>query len=242
MKLSKNSEYNIFTYLILNLNNNKVNISKRVKKNDVLLKKDKNYELIDEMLKKISKKENIKIYTNFKIKLYKLLLKIERNEELFYREMEFNNNRRILYKIEEDEIRNVSKKYKILKESTELINEKLKILLVLDIEKQKYIKYKEEIILVLFSIFKVINIMSMKELRKELKISKCINVEYDQILIISNIMLQNMIENRTNKPIYFINIKEENKNKTQCKKKFLEQIIQSNNLMQNYNKIKKFIY
>ena len=45
------------------------------------LKDNKEYELMTKMLKKISRIENIKIYTNFKMKLYKQLLKIEIHNE-----------------------------------------------------------------------------------------------------------------------------------------------------------------
>ena len=72
---SKSEKYGFFTYLILNLRNEKINLRKRVTSSGVKLKKENNFKLLDDMLRKISEKEEIKIYSYFKFKLYKYLLK-----------------------------------------------------------------------------------------------------------------------------------------------------------------------
>ncbi len=245
-EFSKNNEYEFFTYLILNLNNRKINIPKRVKKNDLKLKDNKEYELMTKMLKKISRIENIKIYTNFKMKLYKQLLKIEKSEgrnrnrkEIFYENFETIDKKEVVYRIAEDVVEETNKKYKKIKKEISEVKEKINILLVLDMESIKYIEYKEEI-KSLFLIFNIINIISMGELKKEVKQINYKNLEYDQILLISDILVQNMVENLIDKPIYFINLKQKNKNKIKCKKDFLKQIIESNNITRSYQRISSF--
>ncbi len=243
-ELCKNNEYELFTYLVLGLNNKNINTSKRIKKNTLSLKNDREYELIDKMLKQISKYEKIKIYTNFKIKLYKMLLKIEKtegrskeNKEVSYEEDNYVSKRRIIYRIAEEGIEETGKKYETVRKNLIMPNGKINILLVLDMENQKYMEYREEI-KSLFLIFNIVNIMSMKELKKELDKIPHNNLNYSYILLISDILLQNIIENKIGKPIYFIKLTERSRNKIQNRKEFLNQIIESNNLIQNYYKVK----
>ena len=80
--------------------------------------------------------------------------------------------------------------------------------------------------------------MSIKELKKELDKIPHNNLNYSYILLISDILLQNIIENKIGKPIYFIKLTERSRNKIQNRKEFLNQIIESNNLIQNYYKVK----
>ena len=58
---SKSEKYGFFTYLILNLRNEKINLRKRVTSSGVKLKKENNFKLLDDMLRKISEKEEKKI-------------------------------------------------------------------------------------------------------------------------------------------------------------------------------------
>ena len=82
---SKGERYDFFTYLLLNLKNEKINCRKRVTSLGVKLKEEENFRLLDEMLGKISETEDIKIYSYFKFKLYKYLLKKEKtNNEISY--------------------------------------------------------------------------------------------------------------------------------------------------------------
>ena len=86
---SKSEKYGFFTYLILNLRNENINLRKRVTTTGVKLKNESNFKLLDDVLRKISEKEGIRIYSYFKFKLYKYLLKKEKaNNEISYENYE----------------------------------------------------------------------------------------------------------------------------------------------------------
>ena len=139
---SKSEKYGFFTYLILNLRNEKINLRKRVTSSGVKLKKENNFKLLDDMLRKISEKEKIKIYSYFKFKLYKYLLKKEKaNNEISYENYEIAD-----YRIAEDILKGNILEYQVKETSVDVKkSEKIKVAMVYDLENTEISKNIENL-------------------------------------------------------------------------------------------------
>ena len=139
---SKSEKYGFFTYLILNLRNEKINLRKRVTSSGVKLKKENNFKLLNDMLRKISEKEEIKIYSYFKFKLYKYLLKKEKtNNEILYENYEIQD-----YRIAEDILKENILEYQIKETSVDVKkSEKIKVAMVYDLENTEISKNIENL-------------------------------------------------------------------------------------------------
>ena len=128
---SKSKRYDFFTYLILNLRNEKINLRKRVTSSGVKLKEENNFNLLDEMLRKISEKEGVKIYSYFKFKLYKYLLKKEKASN----EISYENYEPQEYTIAEDILKENILEYQVKKILADVKeSEKIKVAIVYDLE------------------------------------------------------------------------------------------------------------
>ena len=115
---SVKEKYEIFIYFISNLYNEKENTRKRITSKNVKMKEYNDYKLLEEMLDKISENENRRIYSYFKLKLYRLLLKKEKmnfditpkkSKEIFY-----NNTESLNIKIAEEYV------YQIAEENSKI--------------------------------------------------------------------------------------------------------------------------
>ena len=238
---SKGERYDFFTYLLLNLKNEKINIRKRVTSSGVKLKEEENFRLLDEMLGKISETEDIKIYSYFKFKLYKYLLKKEKaNNEILYGSYETEN-----YKIAEDILRENIEKYQGEKE-IEWNNkevEKIRVVMVYDLENteiSKNIKNLRKI----SDLMEIIEIYKFDEFKREyLDLDDKEEKDYfDQILIVSNDEIQNTVINYSEKPISFLKLSDRESNgrkKSRFKKntEFYNNLKIMDNMMKEYKKM-----
>ena len=238
---SKGERYDFFTYLILNLKNEKINIRKRVTSSGVKLKKEENFKLLYETLEKISKLEDIKIYSYFKFKLYKYLLKKEKtNNEISYGNYETED-----YKIAEDILRENIEKYQGEKE-IEWNNkevEKIRVIMVYDLENTEISKNIEKLRKI-SELMDIREIYRFDEFKKEY--SNLGNEEekdyFDQVLIVSNDEIQNTVINYSEKPINFLKLNDresDGRKKSRFKKnaEFYNNLEIMDKMMKEYEKM-----
>ncbi|MDO5088173.1 MAG: hypothetical protein Q4D53_00145 [Leptotrichiaceae bacterium] len=206
---SINEKYDFFVYLILNLNNKKENVRKRITSKSVRLKENSDYKLLSETLDEISRNENIRIYSYFRLKLYKFLLKKEKenfnvkiysSKEKSYNEIMLGNNptEEYIYQIAEET--EDDREFESIK--------RLKTLLVIDVEQNKMSKYEKNI----KDILKLVNVTehsNVENLSEKINSSKAKN--YEQIFIISSGEIQNLVKNYSKIPIYFFRFSDEDK-------------------------------
>lgn len=238
---SKGERYDFFTYLILNFKNEKINCRKRVTSSGVKLKKEDNFNILDETLGKISESEDIKIYSYFKFKLYKYLLKKEKvNNEISYGNYETED-----YKIAEDILRENIEKYQGEKE-IEWNNkevEKIRVIMVYDLENIEISKNIENLRKI-SDLMEIIEIYKFDEFKREyLDLDDKEEKDYfDQILIVSNDEIQNTVINYSEKPISFLKLSDRENNgrkKSRFKKnaEFYNNLKIIDNMMKKYEKM-----
>ena len=238
---SKGERYDFFTYLLLNLKNEKINCRKRVTSSGVRLKEEENFRLLDEMLGKISETEDIKIYSYFKFKLYKYLLKKEKtNNEILYGSYETED-----YKIAEVFLGENIEEYQEEKEVdwNNEKSEKLRVVMVYDLENTEISKNIEK----LRKISELMNIREIyrfDEFKKEY--SNLGNEEekdyFDQFLIVSNDEIQNTVINYSEKPINFLKLNDresDGRKKSRFKKnaEFYNNLKIMDKMMKEYEKM-----
>jgi putative 235 kDa rhoptry protein len=238
---SKGERYDFFTYLLLNLKNEKINCRKRVTSLGVKLKEEENFRLLDEMLGKISETEDIKIYSYFKFKLYKYLLKKEKtNNEISYENYETED-----YKIAEVFLGENIEEYQEEKEVywNNEKSEKLRVVMVYDLENTEISKNIENLRKI-SEFMNITGVYRFDDFKKEYSdLSDIAKGDYfDYILIVSNGEIQNTVINYSEKPISFLklNDKESNgKKKSRFKKnaEFYNNLKIMDNMMKEYEKM-----
>ena len=186
---SKSEKYGFFTYLILNLRNENINLRKRVTTTGVKLKNESNFKLLDDVLRKMSEKEGIRIYSYFKFKLYKYLLKKEKaNNEISYENYEIAD-----YRIAEDILKENILEYQVKETSVDVKeSQKIKVAMVYDLENTEISKNIENLRKIpdLMDITRIYRFDEFK--RKQLYSGDKEEEEnFDQILIVSNDEIQN---------------------------------------------------
>ena len=237
---SKSERYDFFTYLILNLRNEKINLRKRVTSSGVKLKEENNFNLLDEMLRKISKKEDIKIYSYFKFKLYKYLLKKEKaNNEILYENYEPEE-----YTIAEDILKENILEYQVKKTSADVKeSEKIEVAMVYDLENIEISKNIENLRKI-SDLMDITRIYRFDEFKREQSDSakKGKKDNFDQILIVSNDEIQNTVINYSDKPISFLKLSDketDGKKKSRFKKnaEFYNDLKIIDDMMKEYEKM-----
>ena len=238
---SKGERYDFFTYLLLNLKNEKINIRKRVTSSGVKLKEEENFRLLDEMLGKISETEDIKIYSYFKFKLYKYLLKKEKtNNEISYGNYETED-----YKIAEVFLGENIEEYQEEKEVywNNEKSEKLRVVMVYDLENTEISKNIEKLRKI-SELMDIREIYRFDEFKKEY--SNLGNEEekdyFDQVLIVSNDEIQNTVINYSEKPINFLKLNDresDGRKKSRFKKnaEFYNNLKIMDKMMKEYEKM-----
>ena len=238
---SKGERYDFFTYLLLNLKNEKINCRKRVTSLGVKLKEEENFRLLDEMLGKISETEDIKIYSYFKFKLYKYLLKKEKtNNEISYENYETED-----YKIAEVFLGENIEEYQEEKEVywNNEKSEKLRVVMVYDLENTEISKNIEKLRKI-SELMDIREIYRFDEFKKEY--SNLGNEEekdyFDQVLIVSNDEIQNTVINYSEKPINFLKLNDresDGRKKSRFKKnaEFYNNLKIMDKMMKEYEKI-----
>ena len=238
---SKGERYDFFTYLLLNLKNEKINCRKRVTSSGVRLKEDENFRLLDEMLGKISETEDIKIYSYFKFKLYKYLLKKEKtNNEISYGNYETED-----YKIAEVFLGENIEEYQEEKEVywNNEKSEKLRVVMVYDLENTEISKNIEKLRKI-SELMDIREIYRFDEFKKEY--SNLGNEEekdyFDQVLIVSNDEIQNTVINYSEKPINFLKLNDresDGRKKSRFKKnaEFYNNLKIMDKMMKEYEKM-----
>ena len=238
---SKSERYNFFTYLLLNLKNEKINCRKRVTSSGVRLKEEENFRLLDEMLGKISETEDIKIYSYFKFKLYKYLLKKEKtNNEISYGNYETED-----YKIAEVFLGENIEEYQEEKEVywNNEKSEKLRVVMVYDLENTEISKNIEKLRKI-SELMDIREIYRFDEFKKEY--SNLGNEEekdyFDQVLIVSNDEIQNTVINYSEKPINFLKLNDresDGRKKSRFKKnaEFYNNLKIMDKMMKEYEKM-----
>ena len=237
---SKSEKYGFFTYLILNLRNENINLRKRVTTTGVKLKNESNFKLLDDVLRKISEKEGIRIYSYFKFKLYKYLLKKEKaNNEISYENYEIQD-----YRIAEDILKENILEYQIKETSIDVKkSEKIKVAMVYDLENTEISKNIENLKKIpdLMDITRIYRFDEFK--RKQLYSGDKEEEEnFDQILIVSNDEIQNTVINYSEKPISFLKLSDkeaDGKKKSRFKKnaEFYNNLKIMDNMMKEYEKM-----
>ena len=237
---SKSEKYGFFTYLILNLRNEKINLRKRVTSSGVKLKKENNFKLLDDMLRKISEKEEIKIYSYFKFKLYKYLLKKEKtNNEILYENYEIQD-----YRIAEDILKENILEYQIKETSVDVKkSQKIKVAMVYDLENTEISKNIENLRKIP-DLMDITRIYRFDKFEREQLYSDNKEEEehFDQILIVSNDEIQNTVINYSEKPISFLKLSDretDGKKKSRFKKnaEFYNNLKIIDNMMKEYEKM-----
>ena len=238
---SKGERYDFFTYLLLNLKNEKINCRKRVTSSGVRLKEDENFRLLYEMLGKISETEDIKIYSYFKFKLYKYLLKKEKtNNEISYGNYETED-----YKIAEVFLGENIEEYQEEKEVywNNEKSEKLRVVMVYDLENTEISKNIEKLRKI-SELMDIREIYRFDEFKKEY--SNLGNEEekdyFDQVLIVSNDEIQNTVINYSEKPINFLKLNDresDGRKKSRFKKnaEFYNNLKIMDKMMKEYEKM-----
>ncbi len=238
---SKSERYDFFTYLILNLRNEKINLRKRVTSSGVKLKEENNFNLLDEMLRKISEKEGVKIYSYFKFKLYKYLLKKEKaNNEISYENYEPQE-----YTIAEDILKENILEYQVKKILADVKeSEKIKVAIVYDLENIEISKNIENLKKI-SDLMNITGIYRFDEFKRELSDSseKGKKDNFAQILIVSNDEIQNTVINYSEKPISFLKLSDketDGKKKSRFKKnaEFYNNLKIVDNMMKEYEKMR----
>ena len=237
---SKSEKYGFFTYLILNLRNEKINLRKRVTSSGVKLKEENNFNLLDEMLRKISEKEGVKIYSYFKFKLYKYLLKKEKaNNEISYENYEPQE-----YTIAEDILKENILEYQVKKILADVKeSEKIKVAIVYDLENIEISKNIENLRKI-SELMDITRIYRFDEFKREQSNSakKGKKDNFDQILIVSNDEIQNTVINYSDKPISFLKLSDrenDGKKKSKFKKnaEFYNDLKIIDDMMKEYEKM-----
>ena len=237
---SKSKRYDFFTYLILNLRNEKINLRKRVTSSGVKLKEENNFNLLDEMLRKISEKEGVKIYSYFKFKLYKYLLKKEKASN----EISYENYEPQEYTIAEDILKENILEYQVKKILADVKeSEKIKVAIVYDLENIEISKNIE-------NLRKISELMDIREIYRfdefKKEYSNLGNEEekdyFDQVLIVSNDEIQNTVINYSDKPISFLKLSDrenDGKKKSKFKKnaEFYNDLKIIDDMMKEYEKM-----
>ena len=237
---SKSEKYGFFTYLILNLRNENINLRKRVTTTGVKLKNESNFKLLDDVLRKISEKEGIRIYSYFKFKLYKYLLKKEKaNNEISYENYEIAD-----YRIAEDILKENILEYQVKETSVDVKeSQKIKVAMVYDLENTEISKNIENLRKIpdLMDITRIYRFDEFK--RKQLYSGDKEEEEnFDQILIVSNDEIQNTVINYSEKPISFLKLSDreaDGKKKSRFKKnaEFYNNLKIMDNMMKEYEKM-----
>jgi putative 235 kDa rhoptry protein len=237
---SKSEKYGFFTYLILNLRNENINLRKRVTTTGVKLKNESNFKLLDDVLRKISEKEDIRIYSYFKFKLYKYLLKKEKaNNEISYENYEIAD-----YRIAEDILKENILEYQVKETSVDVKeSQKIKVAMVYDLENTEISKNIENLRKIpdLMDITRIYRFDEFK--RKQLYSGDKEEKEnFDQILIVSNDEIQNTVINYSEKPISFLKLSDreaDGKKKSRFKKnaEFYNNLKIMDNMMKEYEKM-----
>ena len=238
---SKGERYDFFTYLLLNLKNEKINYRRRVTSSGVRLKEEENFRLLDEILGKISETEDIKIYSYFKFKLYKYLLKKEKtNNEISYGNYETED-----YKIAEVFLGENIEEYQEEKEVywNNEKSEKLRVVMVYDLENTEISKNIEKLRKI-SELMDIREIYRFDEFKKEY--SNLGNEEekdyFDQVLIVSNDEIQNTVINYSEKPINFLKLNDresDGRKKSRFKKnaEFYNNLKIMDKMMKEYEKM-----
>ena len=237
---SKSKRYDFFTYLILNLRNEKINLRKRVTSSGVKLKEENNFNLLDEMLRKISEKEGVKIYSYFKFKLYKYLLKKEKASN----EISYENYEPQEYTIAEDILKENILEYQVKKILADVKeSEKIKVAIVYDLENIEISKNIENLRKI-SELMDIIRIYRFDEFKREQSNSakKGKKDNFDQILIVSNDEIQNTVINYSDKPISFLKLSDrenDGKKKSKFKKnaEFYNDLKIIDDMMKEYEKM-----
>lgn len=219
-KLSRNEIYDFFSYFLINLKDRKVNKNGKITQKDRELERMEKYRNFDYILEEISCIEKIKITNFFRIKLFKILLRKQiQNEREFLKSSE-DIDLEVMKESRGDsgqEVADIILDYQILKYSNQMksINyfkkktkTEKKILILLDIEKsnvQKYLKY----ILDNFNFEENVKIQFIDKKNRKLKRNTGNN--YSKVLVISSSKIINLIENESAIPIYFLKILNINK-------------------------------
>ena len=219
-KLSRNEIYDFFSYFLINLKDRKVNKNGKITQKDRELERMEKYRNFDYILEEISCIEKIKITNFFRIKLFKMLLRKQiQNEREFLKSSE-DIDLEVMKESRGDsgqEVADIILDYQILKYSNQMksinyFKKKTKteknILVLLDIEKsnvQKYLKY----ILDNFNFEENVKIQFIDKKNRKLKRNTGNN--YSKVLVISSSKIINLIENESAIPIYFLKILNINK-------------------------------
>ena len=219
-KLSRNEIYDFFSYFLINLKDEKANKNGKITQKDRELERMEKYRNFDYILEEISCIEKIKITNFFRIKLFKMLLRKQiQNEREFLKSSE-DLDLEVMKESRGDsgqEVADIILDYQILKYSNQMksinyFKKKTKkeknILVLLDIEKsnvQKYLKY----ILDSFNFEENVKIQFIDKKNRKLKRNTGNN--YSKVLVISSSKIINLIENESAIPIYFLKILNINK-------------------------------
>ena len=238
---SKSEKYDFFTYMILNLRNENINLRKRVTTTGVKLKNESNFKLLDDVLRKISEKEGIRIYSYFKFKLYKYLLKKEKaNNEISYENYEIAD-----YRIAEDILKENILEYQVKETSVDVKkSQKLKVAMVYDLENTEISKNIENLRKIP-DLMDITRVYRFDEFKREQLYSgdKEEKENFDQILIVSNDEIQNTVINYSEKPISFLKLSDretDGKKKSRFKKnaEFYNNLKIIDNMMKEYEKMR----
>jgi len=226
--------------LIAVFRNEKINLRKRVTSSGVKLKEENNFNLLDEMLRKISEKEGVKIYSYFKFKLYRYLLKKEKaNNEISYENYEPQE-----YTIAEDILKENILEYQVKKILADVKeSEKIKVAIVYDLENIEISKNIENLRKI-SELMDIIRIYRFDEFKREQSNSakKGKKDNFDQILIVSNDEIQNTVINYSDKPISFLKLSDrenDGKKKSKFKKnaEFYNDLKIIDDMMKEYEKM-----
>ena len=198
----------------------KANKNGKITQKDRELERMEKYRNFDYILEEISCIEKIKITNFFRIKLFKMLLRKQiQNEREFLKSSE-DLDLEVMKESRGDsgqEVADIILDYQILKYSNQMksinyFKKKTKkeknILVLLDIEKsnvQKYLKY----ILDNFNFEENVKIQFIDKKNRKLKRNTGNN--YSKVLVISSSKIINLIENESAIPIYFLKILNINK-------------------------------
>jgi len=201
---------------------------------------DKHMQLLNSKIRFVST-EDIKIYSYFKFKLYKYLLKKEKaNNEILYGSYETKD-----YRVAEDILRENIEKYQGEKE-IEWNNkevEKIRVVMVYDLENTEISKNIENLRKI-SDLLEITEIYKFDEFKREyLDLDDKEEKDYfDQILIVSNDEIQNTVINYSEKPISFLKLSDRESNgrkKSRFKKnaEFYNNLKIMDNMMKEYGKM-----
>lgn len=219
-KLSRNEIYDLFSYFLINLKDEKANKNGTITRKDRELKRMEKYRNFDHILEEISYIEKIKITNFFRLKLFKMLLIKQIKDEREFLKSDENVGLNVMKDNNGDsekEVADIILDYQILKYSNQIketnyiqkkAGEDRNILVLLDIEKSNVQKYLKGI-LDNFNFEENINIQFLN--KKNRKLKKNMGDNYSKVLIISSSEIINLIDNESTIPIYFLKILNTNK-------------------------------